>query len=232
MMSRSLKWLGVLAAAFCLLCGGNALAEDTRFDCDCTDIHMHLMPKNGNHGCFAPTCGLEHAHDYTTYSCFDFDTPTCGKESKLHEVTCFTEEAHEAIIQFILQGRKAAFQLIGPISPCHGAVGGLFIQKHLMHADGLIGQLAQLQAGFQRLNRHQLAGIFLHAGNGCQKALIFHGQAKNRHIGVNILEYDILPMMEIAQGSFVNFAFAPAAGQQIEAFRASLDPLPVQHDIR
>ena len=41
------------------------LAEDTRFDCDCTDIHMHLMPKNGNHGCFAPTCGLEHAHDYT-----------------------------------------------------------------------------------------------------------------------------------------------------------------------
>jgi len=37
MMSRSLKWLGVLAAAFCLLCGGSALAEDTRFDCDCTD---------------------------------------------------------------------------------------------------------------------------------------------------------------------------------------------------
>ena len=57
---------------------------------------MHLMPKNGNHGCFAPTCGLEHAHDYTTYSCFDFDNPTCGKESKLHEVTCFTEEALEA----------------------------------------------------------------------------------------------------------------------------------------
>lgn len=144
---------------------------------------MHLMPKNGNHGCFAPTCGLEHAHDYTTYSCFDFDNPTCGKEIKLQEVTCFTEEALEAIIQFILQGRKAAFQLIGPLSPCHGAVGGLFIQKHLMHADGLIGHFpininAEGQLIGVGLNRHQLAGIFRHAGNGCQKALIFHGQAK------------------------------------------------------
>ncbi len=99
-MFRNLKWLTALAAALCLLCGGIALAEDARFDCACTDIHMHLMPKSGSNGCFAPVCGQEHAHDYTTYKCFDFDNPTCGKESKPHEVTCFTEAALEGFQKY------------------------------------------------------------------------------------------------------------------------------------
>lgn len=89
-MDRSLKCL--LALAVCLLFSTIALA-DARFNCSCTDIHIHVLPKSGNHACYEPVCGQTHSHDYTDYTCFDLDHPSCGKESKLHTVSCFTQDA-------------------------------------------------------------------------------------------------------------------------------------------
>ena len=89
-MKKSLTCL--LLAIACLLCCTTALAAVT-YDCDCTGIHMHLLPKSGNYGCFQPVCGKTHTHDYTEYSCFNLDEPSCGLPSKLHELSCLTPAA-------------------------------------------------------------------------------------------------------------------------------------------
>lgn len=77
----------------CLCCCEMALAAPIqRYDCDC-EIHLHLLPKSGSNGCFTPTCGQSHTHDYTLYTCFDLENPVCGITGKHHELSCLTDEA-------------------------------------------------------------------------------------------------------------------------------------------